>query len=144
MQVLTSAVHLVHPATKSHWAANGEVWHHVWPEMGTSIGEVRDGMQSISRWDSEEEGRSWNHLYGCIWSTYLIRLGCDVQTSLIRMAAKSSVTDRGKGTEIVNILSPIQFISFLVDLLCCNVSITQPQATRLSPARSGNAAELNG
>jgi hypothetical protein len=26
----------------------------VWPE-GTSIGEVQDGMQTISRWDSEAE-----------------------------------------------------------------------------------------
>jgi hypothetical protein len=42
------------------------------------------------------------HLYGCIWSKYLIRLGgANVQTSLIRMTAKSSVTNRG--TESVNI-----------------------------------------
>jgi hypothetical protein len=89
-------------------------------------------MQSV-------ESRSQNHLYGYIWSTYLIQLDCDVQTSVTRMAA-NSLTDRRKGTETVNILSLILFILFLVDTLCCDLSITQPW---LSLARSGNTTELN-
>jgi hypothetical protein len=72
----------------------------VWDGVGQGVGCQRAMV------DGRQEGRSWCHLYGCIWSKYLIRLGgADVQTSLIRMTAKSSVTDRG--TKSVNIFSSL-------------------------------------